>query len=194
MCIRDRVYRTVSGGRVPAPIWKEFMDKVIEDLPIQNWPTSPSDIDKYYEIPTGEIPELTGLNVLDAEEISFSSYFLPIVNLVNSEEEPGVVLSQSVEAGEEMPEGTEIILEVASSPLSASIPSIAPCTTTLEEAENLFKKFMRDTGVVVFLNYSYENTNIQTCDGKILGTNVSQGAVVSSGDTILLIVSSTTED
>ena len=61
-------------------------------------------------------------------------------------------------------------------------------------SENLFKKFMRDTGVVVFLNYSYENTNIQTCDGKILGTNVSQGAVVSSGDTILLIVSSTTED
>ena len=192
--INGEVYRTVSGGRVPAPIWKEFMDKVIEDLPIQNWPTSPSDIDKYYEIPTGEIPELTGLNVLDAEEISFSSYFLPIVNLVNSEEEPGVVLSQSVEAGEEMPEGTEIILEVASSPLSASIPSIAPCATTLEEAENLFKKFMRDTGVVVFLDYSYENTNIQTCDGKILGTNVSQGAVVSSGDTILLIVSSTTED
>ena len=79
------------------------MDKVVEELPIQDWPISPSDVDKYYEIPTGEIPELTGLNVLDAEEISFSSYFLPIVNLVNSEEEPGVVLSQSVEAGEEMP-------------------------------------------------------------------------------------------
>ena len=53
---------------------------------------------------------------------------------------------------------------------------------------------MRDTGVVVFLNYSYENTNIQACDGKILGTNVPQGAIVSSGDTVLLIVSSTTED
>ena len=35
---------------------------------------------------------------------------------------------------------------------------------------------------------------VSSCDGKILGTNVSQGAVVSSGDTILLIVSSTTED
>ena len=52
------------------------------------------------------------------------------------------------------------------------------------EAENLFKQFMRDTGVVVFLNYSYENTDIQTCEGKVFGTNVSQGAIVSSGDTI----------
>ena len=192
--INGEVYRNVSGGRVPAPIWKEFMVKVTENLPVESWPKSPSDVNKYYEIPTGEIPQLIGLNVLDAEEISFSSYFLPTIVLIDSEEESGLVLAQSVEAGEEMPEGTEIILEVASSPLSAPIPSISPCTTTLEEAENLFKQFMRDTGVVVFLNYSYENTDIQTCEGKVFGTNVSQGAIVSSGDTIQLIISLTTED
>ena len=192
--INGEVYRTVSGGRVPAPIWKEFMVKVTENLPVENWPKSPSDMGKYYEIPTGEIPQLIGLNILDAEEISFSSYFLPTVVLVDSEEESGVVLTQSAEPGEEMPEGTEIILEVASSPLSAPIPSISPCTVTQEEAENLFKQFMRDTGVVVFLDYSYENTGIQTCEEKVFGTNVSQGAIVSSGDTIQLIISLTTED
>ena len=53
---------------------------------------------------------------------------------------------------------------------------------------------MRDTGVVVFLDYSYENTGIQTCEEKVFGTNVSQGAIVSSGDTIQLIISLTTED
>ena len=192
--INGEVYQTVSGGRVPAPIWNEFMVKVTKDLPVESWPIPPSDISKYYEIPTGAIPQLVGLNVLDAEEISFSSYFLPTILLIDSEEESGLVLTQSIEAGEEAPEGTEIILEVASSPLSAPIPNISPCTTTLEEAENLFKQFMRETGVVVFLDYTYENTEIQTCDGKIFGTNVSQGAVVSSGDTIQLIVSSTTED
>ena len=24
--------------KVPAPIWKEFMEKVVEDLPIEEWP------------------------------------------------------------------------------------------------------------------------------------------------------------
>ena len=28
----------LSGGRVPAPIWKEFMEEVVKDLPIENWP------------------------------------------------------------------------------------------------------------------------------------------------------------
>ena len=50
-------------------MWKEFMSEVVKDLPIENWPSDPSDIDKYYEIPTIEIPQLVGLNILDAEEI-----------------------------------------------------------------------------------------------------------------------------
>ena len=49
---------------------KSLMTKVVEKLPVNDWPADPSDIDKYYEIPTVKIPELTGLNVLIAEEIS----------------------------------------------------------------------------------------------------------------------------
>ena len=44
--INGEVVSSVSGGRVPAPIWKEFMEKVVEDLPIEEWPADPSDIDK----------------------------------------------------------------------------------------------------------------------------------------------------
>ena len=57
--IKGEVIRNVSGGRVPAPMWKEFMTEVVKDLPVVNWPLDPSDIDKYYEIPTIEIPQLS---------------------------------------------------------------------------------------------------------------------------------------
>ena len=40
---------------------------------------------------------MIGLNVLDAEEIAFSGYILPTINLVDSEEAPGLVLKQKVE-------------------------------------------------------------------------------------------------
>ena len=80
--INGEVIRNVSGGRVPAPMWKEFMTKVVEDLPVLEWPSDPSDLNKYYEIPTVIIPELTGLNVLIAEEIAFSNYLLPDINLL----------------------------------------------------------------------------------------------------------------
>ena len=192
--IKGELIKNVSGGRVPAPMWKEFMEEVVKDLPVENWPSDSSDIDKYYEIPTIEIPQLLGLNILDAEEIAFSSYILPSINLIDSEEAPGLVLSQSIEAGEEVPEGTEIFLDVSGSTYSANIPSIQPCSLTLEEGENLIKNFMRDTNVIIFIKNEFVESDTSDCNGKIIGTNVSQGSVMSTGETLIFIVNSKTED
>ena len=192
--INGEVIRNVSGGRVPAPMWKEFMTKVVEDLPVVEWPSDPSDLQKYYEIPTVIIPELTGLNVLVAEEIAFSNYLLPNINLVDSEEAPGLVLSQSIEIDEEVPEGTVIELEVSGQKFSASIPSIPPCQLLPEEAEDLIKTFMRENNVILFLKKNFESSDIQGCKGKVIGTNVSQGATMSTGDTLIFIIDNTEDD
>ena len=189
--INGEVIRNVSGGRVPAPMWKEFMTKVVEDLPILEWPSDPSDLNKYYEIPTVIIPELTGLNVLIAEEIAFSNYLLPDITLVDSEEAPGLVLSQSIEIDEEVPEGTVIELEVSGQKFSAPIPSIPPCQLLPEEAENLIKTYMRENNVILFLKKNFESSDIQGCQGKVIGTNVSQGAIMSTGDTLIFIIDDT---
>ena len=192
--INGEVIRNVSGGRVPAPMWKEFMTKVVEDLPILEWPSDPSDLNKYYEIPTVIIPELTGLNVLIAEEIAFSNYLLPDITLIDSEEAPGLVLSQSIEIDEEVPEGTVIELEVSGQKFSAPIPSIPPCQLLPEEAENLIKTYMRENNVILFLKKNFESSDIQGCEGKVIGTNVSQGAIMSTGDTLIFIIDESEDD
>ena len=186
--INGEVIRNVSGGRVPAPMWKEFMTKVVENLPVLEWPSDPSDLEKYYEIPTVFIPELTGLNVLIAEEIAFSNYLLPDIKLVDSEEAPGLVLTQSIEVDEEVPEGTVIELEVSGQKFSAPIPNIPPCEFTPEEAEDLIKTYMRENNVILFLKKNFESSDIQGCEGKVIGTNVAQGATMSTGDTLIFIV------
>jgi len=192
--INGEVIKNVSGGRVPAPMWKEFMTKVVEGLPVIEWPNDPSDIEKYYEIPTVIIPELAGLNVLIAEEIAFSNYLLPNIKLVDSEEAPGLVLTQSIEVNEEVPEGTVIELEVSGQKFSAAIPNIPPCEYSIEEAEGLIKTFMRENNVILFLKKNYEKSDVQGCEGKVVGTNVSQGATMSTGDTLIFIIESTNSD
>ena len=186
--INGEVIRNVSGGRVPAPMWKEFMTKVVENLPVLEWPSDPSDLEKYYEIPTVFIPELTGLNVLIAEEIAFSNYLLPDIKLVDSEEAPGLVLTQSIEVDEEVSEGTVIELEVSGQKFSAPIPNIPPCEFTPDEAEDLIKTYMRENNVILFLKKNFESSDIQGCEGKVIGTNVAQGATMSTGDTLIFIV------
>jgi len=186
--INGEIISNVSGGRVPAPMWKEFMVKVVQNLPVVEWPADPSDLEKYYEIPTVEIPQLVGLNVLDAEEIAFSSYLLPKIILTESDEVPGLVLTQNIEAETEVPEGSELVIEVSGKTFSAPIPNIPPCTYTADEAEELLKEFMRDSNVILFILRNYESTDVQGCEGKVIGTNVAQGATVSTGDTIILII------
>ena len=218
--INGELIKNVSGGRVPAPIWKEFMLEVVKGLPVENWPEDPIDIDRYYEIPKIEIPELIGLNVLDAEEIAFSGYILPTINLVDSEEAPGLVLKQKVEncerdsdssesqdennavndsveddcIGVEMPEGTEVVLEVSGKKFSADLPNIPPCEYTIEEAESLVKEFMRETSVILFLKNTFEVTELINCEGKVVGTNVAQGSNVSTGDSLVFIIGTKDED
>ena len=192
--INGEIISNVSGGRVPAPMWKEFMTKVVEDLEVVEWPDDPSDIEKYYEIPTVFIPQLLGLNVLDAEEIAFSNYLLPKIKLIDSDEIPGLVLTQSIEKDEEVPEGTEITLEVSGNKYSANLPNIPPCSYTIEQAESLIKDFMRESNVILFIQKNYDATETQGCEGKVIGTNVAQGATVSTGDTVILIVKSSNED
>ena len=192
--INGEIISNVSGGRVPAPMWKEFMTKVVEDLEVVDWPDDPSDIEKYYEIPTVFIPQLLGLNVLDAEEIAFSNYLLPKIKLIDSDEIPGLVLTQSIEKDEEVPEGTEITLEVSGNKYSANLPNIPPCSYTIEQAESLIKDFMRESNVILFIQKNYDATDTQGCEGKVIGTNVAQGATVSTGDTVILIVKSSNED
>ena len=192
--INGEVIKNVSGGRVPAPMWKEFMTKVVEDLPVIDWPNDPSDLEKYYEIPTVVIPELAGLNVLIAEEIAFSNYLLPNIKLVDSEEAPGLVLTQSIEVNEEVPEGTVIELEVSGQKFSAAIPNIPPCEYSIEEAEGLIKTFMRENNVILFLKKNYQQSDVQGCEGKVIGTNVSQGATMSTGDTLIFIIGSSNSD
>jgi len=192
--INGELIKNVSGGRVPAPMWKEFMSKVVEGLPVVEWPSDPSDIEKYYEIPTVKIPTLEGLNVIDAEEIAFSNYLLPIITLVDSEEAPGLVLTQDIEFEEEVPEGTEILLEVSGKKLSANIPNIPPCIYSSDEAESLIKEFMRENSIILFFKKNFQTSELQGCEGKVIGTNVPQGGEVSTGDTLIIYVDSSSTD
>ena len=196
------------------------MEEVVKNLPIEDWPDDPLDIERYYEIPKIEIPDLVGLNVLDAEEIAFSGYILPTINLIDSDEAPGLVLQQNVLncdrdgnenqdetennsdslneedncIGVEMPEGTEVILEVSGKKFTGDLPNIPPCSLTGEEAENIVKDFMRETNVILFLKNSFEVTELENCKGKVIGTNFPQGGSVSTGDSLTFIIGTKNED
>ncbi len=53
---------------------------------------------------------------------------------------------------------------------------------------------MRDNNVILFLKQEFEENELDNCNGKIIGTNVSQGAIMTTGDTLVFVISKFTED
>ena len=45
-----------------------------------------------------------------------------------------------------------------------------------------------ENNVILFLKKNFESSDIQGCQGKVIGTNVSQGAIMSTGDTLIFKV------
>ena len=84
--------------------------------------------------------------------------------------------------------------QIKSGFFSAAIPSIAPCTLTPEEGESLIRDFMRDNNVILFLKEEFEENELDNCNGKIIGTNVPQGSVMTTGDTLVFVISKFTDN
>ena len=150
--INGEGYSRVFGGTVPAPIWKEFMEIVIQRYPPGEF--RPVQGSNFYNAPVPtEVPEVTGLTVEEAEKAMFGARLLTEVEertvLVfpalpapsetpgegedEAEEtaaetappviEAGQVLSTEPAAGEMIPQGSKVVVRV-----------LAP--TAGEESEN----------------------------------------------------------
>ena len=50
---------------------------------------------------------------------------------------------------------------------------------------------MRENNVILFLKKNFESSDVQGCEGKVIGTNVSQGAIMSTGETLIFIIDDT---
>ena len=53
---------------------------------------------------------------------------------------------------------------------------------------------MRENNVILFLKKNFESSDIQGCQGKVIGTNVAQGATMSTGETLIFIIDDSIDD
>ena len=53
---------------------------------------------------------------------------------------------------------------------------------------------MRENSIILFFKKNFQTSELQGCEGKVIGTNVAQGGVVSTGDTLIIYVDSSSTD
>jgi beta-lactam-binding protein with PASTA domain len=121
----------------------------------------------------------------DAEKEIFDAHLLPEVVEFGSLEPEGTVLTQEPLAGEEVGQGTAVIIKVSTGE-PAEAPMVGLRGLTVEQVIEVLRAFEEETGVALSFNIQYVNTPNPNFVDKVLFTTPETWEIVNS-DTVVTI-------
>jgi penicillin-binding protein 1A len=185
--INGQRYSRVFGGSVPAPIWAEFMTLVMADLPVSQFPEDPANIRDYQIPPATTVPVVVGLTREDATKVLRAAHLNIDVIELASLDPAGTVVSQSVEPGTSVSQGTTVSIYVSTGETpTGALPNLIGLT--FDEAITLIDEFELSTGVKVSLFQQKANVTDPAQAGRIIGTSPPPGTGLTASATITVFV------
>jgi penicillin-binding protein 1A len=185
--INGQFYSRVFGGSVPAPIWGEFMSRVMEGREPTEFPqVDQALLDPFYEVPITVVPSVIGLQRDAAFALASSRGLLPWEVPVPSLEPAGTVTGQSEFPGTEVPAGSTLYMNVSTGEIPQSVmPDLFG--RTYDEAVEIFRQIEQQSGVRVTLVQSSQPGNPANV-GRIVNTSPPPGTLIDYGDLITLYI------
>ncbi len=183
--IDDVFHARAFGGTVAAPIWREFMERVVHDLPVQDFPDDPEGTAVFYQTPRVRVPDVIGWEYEDAEEELLEEGLDVDFKLVNSDEPEDEVVGMDPEPNTRVRQGTKVELEVSNgkSPETA-MPDLvdrnrADVTAILEA--------LRDSTEIDFV-WTFQEIGVgeEAESDQVIATNPPVGQTVTE-DTVIVI-------
>jgi penicillin-binding protein 1A len=181
----DQYYSRAFGGTLAAPIWKQFMLYIAEDLPIQDFPEAPEGTSAYFQVPLVEVPSIAGLSLEAARSAIQSAGLNAVVTNVASPEPEGTILGQSPAAGTKISQGRTVSILV-----SSGIPPVMADFSRfpLNSLPDRFAEFNEETG----LNLTFEIVNARTdrpgLNGRVIDQSPAPGAPLEFGQTVTFTI------
>jgi penicillin-binding protein 1A len=181
----DQYYSRAFGGSLAAPIWKQFMLYIAEDLPIQDFPEAPEGTSAYFQVPLVEVPSIAGLSLEDARSAIQSAGLNAVVTNVASPEPEGTILGQSPAAGTKISQGRTVSILV-----SSGVPPVMAdfLRFPLNSLPDRFAEFNEETG----LNLTFEIVNARTnrpgLNGRVVDQSPAPGAPLEFGQTVTFTI------
>ena len=189
--INGENYTRVFGGSVPAPIWKEFMEVVLDTYPAGEFPSSLG-IGLYSELPFTRVPDVAGQPLEDARDAVFAAHLLPEVEELESSEPEGTVFETVPAAGEEADEGATVLLRVATAIAGFVVPDVTG--SILEDAVEQIEAARQETGADLAVEVTYEQVSDTEMVDRVMRTEPEAGATVPPGGTLSLVVGERAEE
>lgn len=185
--INGQNYSRVFGGSVPAPIWAEFMNIVMDGLPVADFPADPENIEEYLVPPPTQVPIVVGLDRSAAVNKLTEAKLKTSVSEVPSLEPAGIVVRQSRSPGSTVPQGSFVTIFVSNGEAPVGVlPSFIGMT--LEQAEEAAAIFQEETGVLLTLVAQNAPTSDPNQVGLVIATNPAPGTEITASASIAVMI------
>ena len=181
-------YERVFGNTLPAPIWAEFMEFVMADIPESDFPEEPNGVEAFFKVPTTVVPSVVGLDVNSAKGALFDARLIASIVETPSLEPKGTVLSQSIPAGAEVNQGSTVVIGVSTGEIPrAPLPKLAGMT--VEQAVATIAAFAEENGLgEITVGVAYAPVKKPEKVGRVIGSNPPAGSIVEYQGSVTLIV------
>jgi penicillin-binding protein 1A len=183
---RGQTYNRVFGGSVPAPIWADFMTIIMEGVPESDFPAEPANTGEYFRVPRTTVPVVVGLEVGDATKLLKNEHQLSVEIIEIASLEPvGTVISQDLEPGASVAQGSLITIRVSTGETPVA-PLISFIGLTFDQAIEAAQQFELDTGVKLSLFQEQVPVTDPALVGKIVSTNPNPGTQITESASVVL--------
>ena len=144
-------------------------------------------LEPYLEPPVTTVPSLVGLEESAAVQLATQADLNPRVQDIASLEPPGRVVHQSLRPGATVEAGIPITIYVSNGEVpSGNLPQVRG--RTLEEAESIFDRFFRETGVLLNVVVVYVEVSDPHEVGRVQRQTPARGTPVGYLETVTLEV------
>ncbi len=183
--INGQRYDRVFGGSVPAPIWKQFMERLLVNVPVADFPADPDGVSVHFRTPTTTVPSIVGMTEDEAKKALLNAHLNASIEEVASLEPAGTVIGQSPEAGAEIAEGSAVTVEVSTGlPPEAPLPLLIGLTQ--QQVNEAILLFEEETEITVVITFRFVDVGDPKDVGKVVRTNPAGGSLVSD-DTVVVV-------
>ena len=163
--------QSVFGGTLAAPIWHDYMERIMAGMPAEGFPAPPAP-------QFGPVPDVVGSKSVHAQNALAKANFTPKVELVPSAEAQGTVIAQTPNGGTSAELGSLVTIQVSSGvPAKVKIPDVVglsqvDATSALEAAGFV-------VGVVERHVSDPQNVGVVLIQDPLAGIKALQGTTVT---------------
>ena len=182
----EQFIQSGTGGRLAAPIWKQFMEFATVGMPVFEFPPDPPGTDIYRQTPFTVVP-LPGQSTKTTIDDIYAAGLRTEIEEIPSTLPQGTFVETLPLPGTRLRQGSTVIVQVSSG-IAPDVAFVDLRGLKPSQIPAALVAFMELTGISLNWGLVDVTTANPSLDGIVVNTNPAPGSPVNPGDTIEVLV------